>query len=124
MSLFNRNTFDRLLGEWPGVRFVDQWDSHVAKVGDRVFAVLGEREDWRLVVKCSEESFEILTSLEAIAQAPYFAKRKWVSIGDHSPLEEEELQHYVRRSYELVAAGLTKRLRAELGIVIDTPPSR
>ena len=121
MRLFNRNTFDRLLGEWPGVRFVDQWDSHVAKVGDKVFAVLGEREDWRLVVKCSEESFEILTSLEGIAQAPYFAKRKWVSIGDHSPLEEEELQHYVRRSYELVAAGLTKRLRAEFGIVIDTP---
>ncbi|MFK3689563.1 MmcQ/YjbR family DNA-binding protein [Agrobacterium tumefaciens] len=124
MSLFNRKTFDRLLGEWPGVRFVDQWDSHVAKVGDKVFAVLGEREDWRLVVKCSEESFEILTSLEGIAQAPYFAKRKWVSIGDHSPLVEEELQHYVRRSYELVAAGLTKKVRTELGIVIDTPPSR
>ncbi len=124
MSLFNRKTFDRLLGGWPGVRFVDQWDSHVAKVGDKVFAVLGEREDWRLVVKCSEESFEILTLLEGIAQAPYFAKRKWVSIGDHSPLEEEELQHYVRRSYELVAAGLTKKVRTELGIVIDAAPSR
>ena len=122
MSLFDRKTFDKVLGEWPGVRFVDQWDSHVAKVGDKVFAVLGERVDWRLVVKCSEESFEILTSLEGIAQAPYFAKRKWVSIGDHSPLEQEELEHYARRSYELVAAGLTKKLRGELGIMIDTAP--
>ena len=120
MSLFDRKTFDRVLGEWPGVRFVDQWDSHVAKVGDKVFAVLGEREDWRLVVKCSEESFEILTSLEGIGQAPYFAKRKWVSIAEHSPLEQEELEHYVRRSYELVAAGLTRKLRGELGIVIYT----
>ncbi|MCZ7850822.1 MmcQ/YjbR family DNA-binding protein [Agrobacterium salinitolerans] len=120
MSLFDRKTFDRVLGDWPGVRFVDQWDSHVAKVGDKVFAVLGEREDWRLVVKCSEESFEILTSLEGIGQAPYFAKRKWVSIAEHSPLEQEELEHYVRRSYELVAAGLTRKLRGELGIVIDT----
>ncbi|PVE53823.1 MmcQ/YjbR family DNA-binding protein [Rhizobium rhizogenes] len=120
MSLFERKTFDATLGAWPGVRFVDQWDSHVAKVGDKVFAVLGERDDWRLVVKCSEESFEILTSLEGIAQAPYFAKRKWVSISDHSPLEGEELEHYLRRSYELVAAGLTKKLRAELGIVLDT----
>ncbi|MBO0131484.1 MmcQ/YjbR family DNA-binding protein [Agrobacterium burrii] len=118
MSLFDRKTFDRVLGEWPGVRFVDQWDSHVAKVGDKVFAVLGERVDWGLVVKCSEESFEILTSLEGIGQAPYFAKRKWISIGDHSPLEQEELEHYVRRSYELVSAGLTKKLRAELGIVL------
>ena len=119
MSLFDRKTFDKVLGGWPGVRFVDQWASHVAKVGDKVFAVLGEREDWRLVVKCSEESFEILTSLEGIRQAPYFAKRKWISIGDHSPLEREELEHYVRRSYELVAAGLTKKLRAELGIFFD-----
>lgn len=122
MTLFDRKTFDRVLGQWPGVRFVDQWDSHVAKVGDKVFAVLGDREDWRLVVKCSEESFEILTSLEGIGQAPYFAKRKWVSIADHSPLEQEELEHYARRSYELVAAGLTKKLRGELGIVIDTGP--
>lgn len=119
MSLFDRKTFDKVLGGWPGVRFVDQWDSHVAKVGDKVFAVLGEREDWRLVAKCSEESFEILTSLEGIRQAPYFAKRKWISIGDHSPLEPEEQEHYVRRSYELVAAGLTKKLRAELGIFFD-----
>lgn len=119
MSLFYRTSFDTTLGKWPGVSFVDQWDSHVAKVGEKVFAVLGERDDWRLVVKCSEESFEILTSLEGIAQAPYFAKRKWVSISDHSPLEATELEHYARRSYELVAAGLTKKLRAELGIVLD-----
>ncbi|WP_332302058.1 MmcQ/YjbR family DNA-binding protein [Rhizobium sp. GR12] len=118
MNLFDRQSFDKVLGGWPGVRFVDQWDSHVAKVGDKVFSVLGERADWRLVMKCSEESFEILTSLEGVSQAPYFAKRKWISISDHSPLEQEELEHYVRRSYELVAVGLTKKLRAELGIPI------
>lgn len=118
MSFFQRKTFDATLGKWPGVNFVDQWDSHVAKVGDKVFAVLGERENWRLVLKCSEESFEILTSLEGIGQAPYFARRKWISISDHSPLDRQELEHYVRRSYELVAAGLTKKLRVELGIVL------
>lgn len=116
MSPFERNGFDKSLSEWPGVTFVDQWDSHVAKVGPKVFAVLGERDNWRLVLKCSEESFEILTALEGIAQAPYFARRKWISISDHSPLEADDLQHYLRRSYELVAAGLTRKLRAELGI--------
>jgi predicted DNA-binding protein (MmcQ/YjbR family) len=33
------------------------------------------------------------------------------------------VEHYVRRSYELVAAGLTKKLRGELGIVIDPAPA-
>lgn len=117
MSFFERSFFDATLTAWPGVGFVDQWDSHVAKVGDKVFAVLGQRDNWRLVLKCTEESFEILTSLEGIAQAPYFAKRKWISIADNSPLEQEELEHYIRRSYQLVAAGLTRKLRMELGIL-------
>ncbi|WP_312946483.1 MmcQ/YjbR family DNA-binding protein [Agrobacterium sp.] len=119
MSIFDRNGFDDLLSKWPGVTIVDQWDSHVAKVGGKVFAVLGNSDNWRLVVKCSEESFEILTSLEGIGQAPYFAKRKWISIADHSPLKREELEHYVRRSYDMVASGLTKKLRTELGIAIS-----
>lgn len=117
MSLFERQNFDKTLEKWPGVSFVDQWDSHVAKVGDKVFAVLGERENWRLVIKCSEESFEILTALDGINQAPYFAKRKWISISDHSPLEPMEVEHYVHRSYELVVREMTKKLRTELGIL-------
>lgn len=118
MSHFDREGFDACLGQWPGVTFVDQWDSHVAKVGDKVFAVLGERENWRLVIKCSEESFEILTSLQGIGQAPYFAKRKWISISDSAPLQSGELDHYLRRSYQLVAAGLTKKQRTELGVAL------
>lgn len=119
MTVFERTSFDALLGTWPGVTFVDQWDSHVAKVGGKVFAVLGEKDGWRLVIKVSEESFEILTALEGISQAPYFAKRKWVNVDAHSPLEQDDLDYYLRRSYELVAQGLTRKLRAELGIALS-----
>lgn len=119
MTLFEKDDFDSVLSNWPGVTFVDQWDSHVAKAGGKVFAVLGQRDNWRLVIKCSEESFEILTSLDGIDQAPYFAKRKWISISDHAPLEAEEIQHYVRRSYMLVASGLPQKLRVELGIALE-----
>jgi len=115
MSLFSQAGFDAALTPIPGVTFVDQWESHVAKVGDKVFAVL--RPDERLVVKVSEESFEILTALEGIDQAPYFAKRKWVTIEKAAPLGEDDALHYLRRSYDLVAEGLTKKLRAERGIV-------
>lgn len=119
MIFFDREGIHAFLDAWPGVTFVDQWDSHVAKVGGKVFAVLGEKDGWRLVIKVSEESFEILTALEGISQAPYFAKRKWININDHSPLERDDLEHYLRRSYELVAQGLTKKLRAELGIELS-----
>ncbi len=118
MSLFAKKGFDNFVKKLPGTSFVDQWDSHVAKVGDKVFTLLGEGDEARVVVKCTEESFEILTALDGIGQAPYFAKRKWVEIRSSSPLSEDEVAHYLTRSYELVAAGLTKKLRLELEIVL------
>ena len=118
MSLFTKKGFDAFVKTLPGTSFVEQWDSHVAKVADKVFTLLSEGDEARIVVKCSEESFEILTALEGIGQAPYFAKRKWVEIGASAPLSEDEVVHYVSRSYELVAAGLTKKLRLELGITL------
>lgn len=118
MSLFTTKGFDAFVKELPGTTFVDQWNSHVAKVGDKAFALLGDGEDAHIVVKCTEESFEILTALEGIGQAPYFAKRKWVEIHASSPLSQDEIEHYVTRSFELVSAGLTKKLRQELGITL------
>lgn len=119
MSLFTKKGFDAFVKKLAGTSFVDQWDSHVAKVGDKAFALLGDDEA-RIIVKCSEGSFEILTALDAICQAPYFAKRKWVEIGSGAPLSQDEVAHYMTRSYELVAAGLTKKLRTELGITLTT----
>lgn len=118
MSLFTRRGFDAFVTALPGTFLVDQWGSHVAKVGDKVFTLLNEGDDARVIAKCTEESFEILTALEGINQAPYFAKRKWVEIHASAPLSEDEVAHYLTRSYELVAAGLTKKLRQELGITL------
>lgn len=118
MNLFDRQGLDGFAGKLPGISFVDQWEAHVVKVGDKVFALLREGADAAIVLKCTEESFEILTALEGIGQAPYFAKRKWVEIRAHSPLSPEDIVHYLTRSYELVAGGLTKKLRAELGIAL------
>lgn len=119
MSVFTKKGFDAFVKKLPGTSFVDQWDSHVAKVGEKVFTLFsGEGDAARVVVKCTEESFEILTALDGIGQAPYFAKRKWVEIHATSPLSPDEVAHYLNRSYELVAEGLTKKLRLELGIPI------
>lgn len=119
MSLFTQKGFDAFVKSLPGTSFVDQWDSHVAKVGEKVFTLLsGDGDQARVVVKCTEESFEILTALEGIGQAPYFAKRKWVEIQATAPLSQDEVSHYLTRSYQLVAGGLTKKLRQELGIIL------
>ncbi len=117
MSLFERADFDAFVTGLAGVTLVDQWESRVAKVGDKVFAVLND-DGAKIAFKVSEESFEILTALDGAGQAPYFAKRKWVAVSPTAPLSDDELHHYLHRSYELVAAGLTKKVRAELGIPV------
>lgn len=121
MSLFKQAQFDAFAGSLPGVTFVDQWGSRVAKVGGKVFTLLHSpgNDDANIVFKVSEETFEILTAMEGIAQAPYFAKRQWVAVSARADLPEADLQTYIQRSYRLIASGLTKKLRAELGIDID-----
>ncbi|UVC11846.1 MmcQ/YjbR family DNA-binding protein [Rhizobium sp. TH2] len=121
MSLFNQAQFDAFAGKQPGVAFVDQWGSRVAKVGGKVFTLLHSpgNDDANIVFKVPEESFEILTAMDGIIQAPYFAKRQWVSVSSEADLPAKDLQIYILRSYKTVAKSLTKKLRTELGIEID-----
>ena len=118
MSLYDTAGFDAFAAALPGGMLVDQWDSRVAKVGGKVFALLGAfgKNEARIVFKCGEGSFEILSAIDGVDQAPYFAKRQWVSVSEAADLTDEELRAYIARSHGLVAQGLTKKVRQELGI--------
>ena len=48
--------------------------------------------------------------------APYMARNKWVQVRDLKKVSDAELKALLKRSYELVAMKLTKKLRAQLGI--------
>ena len=52
---------------------------------------------------------------EIFAQAPYCAKRHWVRVSDEGALSTEELERWIRRSYDLVVAKLPKKMREALG---------
>lgn len=118
MSLFEPEGFDGFALSLAGVSLVDQWESRVAKVGGKVFTLLKltSPDLHSVVFKCPQESFVVLTGIEGVKQAPHFAKRQWVCVPREADLSEAELQAYLRRSYVLVATGLTKKIRQELGI--------
>ena len=122
MSLYRRSGFDAALAALPGVTFVDQWEARIAKVGGKVFCLLSDAAPHRLVFKCGEGSFDILTALDGVEQAAYFAKRQWVSVTQGSELSEDDLVAYATRSHPLIAKGLTRKLRAELGIPDEELP--
>jgi len=114
MSLHARPAMERFVTALPGVTLSEQWDALVAKVGGKAFCLLGDASQ-ELVFKVSEIAFDGLVEIEGIGQAAYFAKRKWVRVAPGA-LPDDLLEGYVRQSYALVAVGLTRKLRTELGI--------
>ncbi len=107
---------------------VVQWgDSRVYKVGGKVFAILSAASEkpHRLSFKVSEDSFHILTHEPHIIQAPYCAKGQWVCLERLQALNSKDLKAYLSRAHTLIATGLTKKKRLELGLEdLSTLPLR
>jgi len=120
VSLFSPSRFEAHAGSLKSAIIVRQWGSHVAKVGGKVFALCGD-DGASIAFKVSETSFEGLTALAGIAQAPYFAKRAWVSVAKGA-LGDADLKAYIRASYNMVVKRLTRKVRTELGLMIGGEP--
>lgn len=114
MNLHERDGYTAFVTGLPAVTLHEQWEALVAKVGGKVFCLLGDSSG-DLVFKVGEIAFDGLTDLDGIAQAAYFAKRQWVRVTPGA-LELELAEGYIRESHRLIASKLTRKLRAELGI--------
>ncbi len=96
-----------------------QWGSgHVYKVGGKMFAVMGppELRPQTISFKAGNASFDILTRDKNIIPAPYLARAKWVNLQKLDALNAKEIKAYLARAHALVAEGLSKKKRTELGI--------
>lgn len=103
----------------PHTTLVTQWGGcHVGKVAGKMFLILvpegGTLEG--VIFKCTPEEFDLLTEHDGIIQAPYCAKRMWVKVVDFAALGEAELTARIRRSYDLVTAGLPRKTQRALGL--------
>src|SRR3954468_5065865 len=88
----------------------------VFKVGGKMYAVTPlEPAPVCLSFKCTPEDFAELTERPGIIPAPYMARAQWVALEADDALTAAEIKRYLKRSYELVFAKLTKKLQAELG---------
>jgi len=113
--------YDRFCASLPAAHRVVQWgDAVVWKVGGKVFAIGRIQESGEIAVsfKCSPMAFEILSEQPGLRPAPYLASRgmKWIQWLSPESMPDDALQDYLRESHRLVAAGLTRRVRAELGL--------
>jgi len=93
-----------------------QWGSDlVFKIGGKMFAAAPtEPAPVCLSFKCTLEEFAELVERPGIIPAPYLARAHWVALETEDALPRAEIKRLLRQSYELVFAGLPKKLRAEL----------
>lgn len=112
------NAFCRAL---PATTYVCQWGgAHVWKVGGKVFVIArfeaGERPT--VSFKAGDVAYELLKEEPGLRPAPYLASRglKWIQHYDKPGLTDKALKDYLRQSHHLVAQGLSKKRRRELGL--------
>lgn len=105
----------------PATSHVVQWGgAHVWKVGGKVFAIGHEDADGALRVsfKCSPVAYEMLRDAPGLKPAPYLASRgmTWIQRFSEESLPDDAFRDYLRESHRLVAAGLPRKARKELGL--------
>lgn len=99
----------------PGATMEVLWGAdRVYKVGGRMFAAMGPSGS--LSFKASDIAFEVLTETGQAKPAPYLARAKWVQVDGPGALPGDELAELLRAAHGLIAAKLTKKRRAELGL--------
>ena len=113
--------FNAFCEQMMGTSHVVQWGgADVWKVAGKVFAIGGwdaERGP-AFTFKTTESNFYFLSEEPGYRPAPYFASRgmKWIQYVGGAEVKDDELEYYLSDSYRLVASGLSKKKRAELGL--------
>lgn len=97
----------------PGARATEPFGpEHEAwKVGDKMFACFGAVDPGVSVKTAGIEAAELLIEAGIATKARYF-HRSWVRLPDD--VADDELAHRVLTSYDIVRAGLTKKVQATL----------
>ena len=113
--------FNSFCGSLPATSYVMQWGgSHVWKVGGKVFAIGGwdDGRQGHITFKTSDIAYEMLKDRRGLRPAPYLASRglKWIQHYARPGLSDKDLKSYLKESHRIVALGLSRKKRKELGL--------
>ncbi|PPK88712.1 putative DNA-binding protein (MmcQ/YjbR family) [Neolewinella xylanilytica] len=91
----------------------------VLKVAGKMFALTGlDEADFRINLKCNpQRAIELRERHPEIMQGWHMSKAHWNTVHvEGGTLPESLVRELIDHSYDLVVAGMTKKLRAEYGL--------
>ena len=102
---------------FPAVKEEIKWGNDLCfVVAEKMFCVTSLEPPHTFSFKVNDTEFEELSGSEGFKPAPYLARAKWVLCTDSKKLNKKDLKNYLRQSYEMIAARITKKQRRDLGI--------
>ena len=117
-----RDGFNAFCSGLPVTTHVVQWGgADVWKVGGKVFAIgVPQGRTMLATFKTSSMSYDLLKEQPGLRPAPYLASRgfKWIQHFAKPGLSDADLRAYLAESHRLVALGLSRKKRGELGLAI------
>ena len=90
--------------------------SLVMKVQGKMFALLPlDNPETQIALKCDpERAIQLRYEFSSITAAYHFNKKHWNSVRVDSAISAKFMQELIQHSYDLVVAGLPKKLKEEL----------
>ena len=109
-----------LCSAWPGARAAVRREDELAiSVADRAFVTLclcGPERD-RISFAVEAGQFVELAAQPGIVPAHYAARPFWITLTEPERFARAQIESFLRHSYELVRAGLSKRQQAALAAI-------
>jgi predicted DNA-binding protein (MmcQ/YjbR family) len=100
----------------PGATFDIKWgEDHCYSVGGKMFAAVDAGYS-QLGFKATEIAFEALIATGRATPSKYLARAHWLNMRDLASLDATEVTGWLKTAHGLVAAKLTRKARAELGL--------
>ena len=90
-------------------------DTLVFKVMGKMFCLTNLSRPFGLNLKCDPEfAAELREKYEGVTPGYHMNKRYWNTVSLNSGIPEKEIIKWIDHSYDLVIAGLPKKIKAEL----------
>lgn len=99
-------------------------DTLVFKVGGKMFC-LASLQDWEnenpsISVKCDPNyAEELRAQFESVTPGFHSNKKHWNTVFINKEIPDKKIVHFINHSYEVVVAGLTRKVRYEINSSTD-----
>jgi predicted DNA-binding protein (MmcQ/YjbR family) len=90
----------------------------VFKVGEKIFALSDVENFTSINVKCEPElAISLREEYPAVQPGYHMNKQHWNTIVLDGSVSDQMIYNWIKHSYDLIVASLSKTLRVELGLI-------